>query len=350
MLVYFGLSATTSQPPATPEFAKIMRLRVFFCSCVTIVLAGCGSRQPPAREPSTPPAATAEPVSLGAQKIDAKHLPNAYRLHPRVISGGLPEGDEAFAELQSLGIKTIISVDGARPDVERANKYGMRYVHLPHGYDGVPVARGHELAKAVRDLPGPVYIHCHHGKHRSPAASTVVCVSLGYLAPESANGVLQTTGTSPNYRGLYHSAEAARRLDKALLDALPATFPEAVEPLPMAAAMIEIEHAHDKLKKMAQNNWMPAASSEMNPAHEALLLREQFTELLRTDEAARQPAAFNELLRESEQLSEKLEAALLASSEAREAANELFAKVTAKCTNCHQQFRDVPLDEKPAAR
>ena len=104
-------------------------------------------------------------------------LPNAYRLHPRVISGGQPEGEQAFARLKELGVKTVISVDGARPEVELARKYGLRYVHLPHGYDGVPDERASELAKAVRDLPGPVYIHCHHGKHRSPAAATVACVA-----------------------------------------------------------------------------------------------------------------------------------------------------------------------------
>ena len=36
-----------------------------------------------------------------------------------------------------------------------AKKYGMRYVHLPHGYDGIPEERIAELAKAVRDLPQP---------------------------------------------------------------------------------------------------------------------------------------------------------------------------------------------------
>jgi hypothetical protein len=89
-------------------------------------------------------------------KIAAEHLPNAYRVHERVISGGLPEEGAAFQELESLGVKTIISVDGARPDVALAKAHGMRYVHLPHGYDGVPNQRMLQLAKAVRELPGQV--------------------------------------------------------------------------------------------------------------------------------------------------------------------------------------------------
>jgi len=74
-------------------------------------------------------------------KLPAKHLPNAYRLHEKVISGGQPEGAEAFAELRALGVKTIVSVDGAKPDVELARTYGLRYVHLPIGYNGVPAER-----------------------------------------------------------------------------------------------------------------------------------------------------------------------------------------------------------------
>src|SRR5688572_20555590 len=67
------------------------------------------------------------------EKLSTQHLPNAVRVHERVISGGLPEGDAAFAELNALGVKTIVSVDGAKPDLETAAKFGLRYVHLPHG-------------------------------------------------------------------------------------------------------------------------------------------------------------------------------------------------------------------------
>jgi hypothetical protein len=124
-------------------------------------LAGCGFRQSSPSHQKTqtefamPTAQSTAPTKI--EKIEAKHLSNPVRVHEKVISGGLPEGDEAFAELKDLGIKTVISVDGAKPDVATSKKYGMRYVHLPHGYDGVPEQRGKELAKPVRDLPGPIY-------------------------------------------------------------------------------------------------------------------------------------------------------------------------------------------------
>ena len=123
-----------------------------------------------AEEQPAAPKRAPQPAVL--KKLPARHLPNALQVHLQVISGGQPEGEAGFAELKGLGIKTIISVDGAKPDLELAKKFGLRYVHLPHGYDGIPEERVEELAKAVRDLPGPIYIHCHHGKHRSPAAAS----------------------------------------------------------------------------------------------------------------------------------------------------------------------------------
>jgi protein tyrosine phosphatase (PTP) superfamily phosphohydrolase (DUF442 family) len=267
-------------------------------------------------------------------------------VHEQVISGGLPEGDAAFAELKELGVKTVISVDGAKPDVPLAEKYGLRYVHLPHSYDGVPEQRAKELAKAVRDLPGPIYIHCHHGKHRSPAASAVACVGAGLISHNDAATLLKVAGTSEAYRGLYQSADAAKAFDKALLDELPAEFPATARLPAMAEAMVEIEHIHDRLKAIEKAGWKtPADMPALVADHEALLLREQFTELLRTKELAEKPAKFQELTKEAETLCLQLEEMLKKSPDSAEA-SKLFTAVSNNCKACHTAFRDVPLKEK----
>jgi protein tyrosine phosphatase (PTP) superfamily phosphohydrolase (DUF442 family) len=287
------------------------------------------------------------------EKLDAPSLPNAYRLHARVISGGEPAGEEAFATLKNLGVQTIISVDGARPQLELAKKYGLRYVHLPHGYDGVPDHRAKELAKAVRDLPGPIYIHCHHGKHRSPAAATVACVAAGLLAPEQALSVLTTAGTSENYRGLYQSAQSARQLDAKLLDELRAEFPETVKVPPIADAMVQIEHTYDHLKQFTAADWQPLEKQpDLDPAHEALLLKEHYYELARTPDVQKQPSAFRQLLTESEQTAAALETLLTNWQKSGRQVptpakiTSTFAATTQNCASCHQKFRDVPLTEK----
>lgn len=286
-------------------------------------------------------------------KLDVAHLPNAYQLHPKVISGGLPEGEPAFHELQELGIKTVISVDGAKPDVELAKKYGMRYVHLPHGYDGIPDRRVAELAKAVRDLPGPIYLHCHHGKHRSPAAATAACVAAGFVEPQAALGILKTAGTSENYRGLYQSATEARRLPDPVLDELKVDFPEVAKLPKLAEAMVAIEHRHENLKVIAASGWKPPPHEPaLDPAHESLLLREQFSEMLRSEDTRRRPSSYRRYLEESEKAALELEARIREWNKAGSpvlsptALEKSFAAITDNCAVCHREHRDIPLREK----
>lgn len=318
----------------------------YAAAVVLLALAGCAHESKSSAGPGAESAAAWLPI-----KVAAEHLPNLYRLHEKVLSGGQPDGEEGFRELQSLGVKTLISVDGAKPDVALAQRYGLRYVHMPHGYDGVPDDRARELAKAVRDLPGPIYIHCHHGKHRSPTAASLACVAVGFLEPPDALAVLRAAGTSENYRGLYQSAESARRLDEALLDALRVEFHQTVDLPPLADAMVAIERVHDRLHLIELSGWhTPAEHPDLDPPHEALLLREQFTELLRTDEVHRQPESFQELMRESEQAALDLEASLNinpgAQNLSQTASSDAFARITKGCKSCHQKFRDVPLSEK----
>lgn len=322
---------------------------------VVVALIGCGQ---PANRPamSQNDAPSKEPQSAAQQlpqRVAAEHLPNALRIHDKVISGGLPEGEAAFQELAALGVKTVISVDGAKPDVQLARRHGMRYVHLPHGYDGVPRERVEQLAKAVRDLPGPIYIHCHHGKHRSPTAAAVACVGAGLIAPSQSLAVLQTAGTSDGYKGLYESAREARRFESKLLDQLAADFPEKAALPPFAEAMVALEHTHDHLKRIAGAGWKtPASHPALDPAHEALLLREHFTEMLRSETAAGRTDDFLGSLRASESAARELEQAIEAGGGATAAekrslaAQKAFDRVTAECKACHTTHRDVPLSQK----
>jgi hypothetical protein len=371
-----------------------MKSIIQYLSIVASFVMFSGCKPPPRIEPTTPSTPTNsapggaalpgdktdgakqsnnapnEKSAIGADKAiengpkrlaDKTHLPNAYQLTEKVVSGGLPEGEVAFKELADLGVRTVISVDGAKPDVAMAKKFNMRYVHLPHGYDGVPDDRAKELAKAVKDLPGPIYIHCHHGKHRSPAAAVVACVGVGTIKPEDAKAILKTAGTSENYRGLYQSAEETRKIDDKVLDDLKIEFRE-IEKIPaMAQSMIAVEHLHNNLKKFKAAGWkLLPKEPALTPAHEALLLREQFTELLRTDELKKLPEGFQKLTRDAEVAGEEFEKILLDLAKADTAntakgdsnpdlvkkADAAFEKVTVNCASCHKSFRDVPLSEK----
>jgi len=306
-------------------------------------------------------AGTEHPLEGYPRKLEAKHLPNLIRLHEKVFSGGLPAGEAAFRELQELGVRTIVSVDGARPDFILARQFGLRYVHLPHGYDGIPPERVVELARAVRDLDGPVYVHCHHGKHRSPAASAVACVAAGMINAHQAQRVLQIAGTDPNYIGLFRSIANARLIDKQELDAYEVRFPEVSELPPMAEAMVGFGETFDHLKRVFEAGWRsPASHPDLNPDHEALMLREHFTEMLRADYVMDKPPGFLELLREGEGLTRQLESELRQRSaiagtdrigsgriDSDTSLTRQFRAIESNCTDCHRRFRDVPDRNQP---
>lgn len=285
-----------------------------------------------------------EPIVLNIEE-----LPNAIQVHPKVISGGLPEDSKAFSELAKLGVRTIISVDGQTPDVAAAKKHGMKYVHLPHGYNGISAERTQELAKAVRDLPGPIYIHCHHGKHRSPAAASVACVGAGFLPSEAAVSFIRMAGTSPHYEGLYRSVRTCRRFNSIELDQLEVDFNAQAPIAPLVESMVSIEHRFSNLKQFQKVDWKNLKHHpDIEPAHEALLLKEHFRELSRFDQKEQTPD-YLQLLKSSEIAAEHLEAELRSwkSSKEKQAPTTSLMNsmllLEKNCQQCHQKYRDVSL-------
>lgn len=283
------------------------------------------------------------------ERVPCQHVPNLIRVTTGVYSGGLPDGEAAFRELADLGIKTIVSVDGMKPDVETARRFGLRYVHLPHGYDGISESRSREIAKAIRDLPGPILVHCHHGKHRSPTSATVACVLVGSLNAQNAESVLKFAGTSPHYLGLYQVAKNARPLSQEELDAVTVEFREVAEVPALTEAMVAMEHRWEHLQAIEKAQWQtPPAHPDLVPAHEALLLRELYAEMLRSDEAAAASDTFRTWLKEGESLVRSLEHDLQLLAQSKEPAlipanlAKTGKAIQANCQGCHRQFRDVP--------
>ncbi len=287
------------------------------------------------------------PAAPPPLKIEAKGLPNLIRLNDRLYSGASAEGDEGFESLRTLGIKTIITVDGARPDVERAHKFGTRYVHIPIGYDGVPEEQGLRLAKAVRDLPGPVYLHCHHGKHRGAAAAAVARLCTDdRCGVELALEGMRLAGTDPHYTGLYAAPKEFRRPSEGELDRLPADFPEEVAPSGLAGFMVEVDDRWERLKLARAAGWKsPADHPDIDPPYEALQVVEQYREAMRLPKTEQRPEDFGRRLEEAREATEGLEAALRSPPGKvvdREAAEAAFQKAGAACTRCHVTYRDVP--------
>jgi len=183
-------------------------------------------------------------------------------ISPSVLSGPTPSGDGAMQQLARQGIQTIVSVDGARPDVEAARAAGLAYVHLPIGYDSVPTSAIAGLTRVMTERSLPVYVHCHHGRHRGPAAAVICAMIAGEIDHQRALTLLESVGTSPRYAGLWKAVEEFQPLARTT------DLPELVETAPvdpLVDVMVHIDERMDKLEQaLAGENEAAFASDEMN--------------------------------------------------------------------------------------
>jgi protein tyrosine phosphatase (PTP) superfamily phosphohydrolase (DUF442 family)/cytochrome c556 len=335
-----------------------MRSGLIFATVLSCGLTGV-SCQPKAEAPKSAPvtASTPGPASPASTQesakgttapttkpfgfIDLKHVHNVHRVTDKVISGSQPEGPEGLAEIAALGVKTIISVDGITPDAENAKKLGMRYIHLPISYDGVTEQRGKEIAKAIQEMPGPIYIHCHHGKHRSAGAVAVACVYAGELPISQAEAVLKTFGTGLNYKGLWKAAADARPVDPHELKNMEVAYVEKTQIADMAAWMVKVDDHFDHLKAIQKAGWAPPSDHpDLDPPHEALQLEEALTESMRGPDGQKTTDEFKKMMQDNIVKSQELKAILSAKPIDKKAADAAMKAANTSCLNCHKVYRD----------
>ncbi|MBK7876066.1 MAG: hypothetical protein IPJ77_09980 [Planctomycetes bacterium] len=303
--------------------------------------AACANTEPLVEPARVVPVTIALPAAQAEKPVDLPGVHNLVTYTRGIVSGSVPEGDAGFESLAAMGIRSIVSVDGAAPDVELARRYGLRYVHLPIGYDGFSLERALELAKAVQSLPGPVFIHCHHGKHRSAGAAASAAVTLGQLTSEQAVLRMKVSGTAPNYTGLYECATTAKPASAATLAALPDEFPERIAPKGLKKAMIAIDEANDELKAIEKASWkVPADHPDLVPAAVVKRMIGYFNDLTTAADTQEQPAEFAEWLAADVKKLQSLHEGLSGGSVAGTELSARMKLVQQSCKDCHSKYRD----------
>ena len=286
-----------------------------------------------------------QPIAL--PPLNADHVVNypgvinVLAYGPHLYSGAAPDGAQGFRTLKALGIRTIVSVDGELPDVATAEQFGLRYVHLPIGYNGMDEKRTLEIARAVRDLPGPIYIHCHHGQHRSAAAAGAVAVTLGEATNADSLAKMKISGTAPNYTGLFACVRVARAASKAELDGAPDEFPSQWRTASTVQRMVQIDETFDHLKAIAGAGWKtPADHPDLVPRSEAGQLADHFRTLDDIAGFRDKPAGFQKHREIAARETQALEDDLGTQGISAAALDARLKVIGANCVSCHHEYRD----------
>lgn len=284
--------------------------------------------------------ATVQMPALDARKAaDLPGLHNVVSYAPNLMSGGQPEGQEGFATLQAMGIKTVISVDGQKPDVQLAAKLGLRYVHLPISYDTIPKDRQRELAQAIASCEGPIYLHCHHGKHRSAAALGSALVLCGTLTPEVAQQRMKVSGTAKEYTGLWKVVAEGKPMAASALKVDPKSFPSVAKVSGMVATMAEIDAVIDLVKQSHKAGWKaPSDHPDLVATKETARLATLFAGLREDAESKALPADYQRLLGLAIEQSLALDNAVRGGDQKQ--AEAMLASLGKGCKECHVVYRD----------
>ena len=304
-------------------------------------VALCATFEPFASEAGRKSALGVKPMA------DPPGIHNLFALGTNIYSGSSPEGEEGFAALAKLGVRTIITVDGAKPDVELAKKHGMRYVHLPHGYDGISTNLQVQLVKVATVLPGPYFVHCHHGKHRGPAAAAVICMSREGWTSAQAEAWLEAAGTATNYTGLYDVVRRFQKPTAEQLRAVAAEFPETAKVSGLTDTMVGVDERWDHLKAVRVAGYnAPKDNPDIEPANEAVILWEHYREAQRLPDSAHHGTDFIDRLKAAEAQVKEAEYLLKMYAadpkpDIRARLDKSFDAIGKSCSSCHKTYRDA---------
>ncbi len=306
----------------TPGMIRIYL--IFACAMVAVLPIACSQN----RQPQT---TKNEPIHPGP-------IHNLHQLKPGLYSGGEPPEAAHYAQLAELGIKTVVSVDAIPPNPKLAAPYGIRIVHLPIGYDGISDERALELAAAIETSEQPIYVHCHHGKHRGPAALCVGAIGAGLISNQEANDFMKVTGTSAHYTGLWKAASEAQPIDESTLRAVP-ELPSKAPVEGFVRAMGTLDRLHDRIWEIAKNDWRtPEDHPDLTPEAISGRMHDLMRSMHETSYVKDSGPIMTYELDLSIEAARELEVAI--ESKQWPAAVDALNAFKQSCKSCHEQFRD----------
>ena len=259
-----------------------------------------------------------------------------------LFSGGKPEGELGFNSLRELQVATVLCVDGLAPDVETARKFGIKSIHIPLKYNSPTRAQVLDLCTAymMHTSQGNVYIHCHHGKHRSASAAALISIALELSTAAEMKEKMRISGTSLHYKGLWDAVDGQQGIDVTEIIKNKKVFPEAVKPSGITEQMIDIDEALDRLLLAKKTNWItPETHPDLAPTADAGVIAETFRSMLFDDDPQFSQEGYTDQTHTAFLEASRLEEILKTDSIDVELFNEHVLRVERTCVQCHERWR-----------
>ena len=119
------------------------------------------------------------------QKIDSKYFKRLHKLNDSVYRSEQPN-KKGFAELESLGIKTVINFRRKVDDAKRARETSIHLERLPLKAAELQDSHIIEALRLIESSAKPVLIHCWHGSDRTGAIAAAYRIVIEDWPKEKA--------------------------------------------------------------------------------------------------------------------------------------------------------------------
>jgi len=144
--------------------------------------------------------ATGTRPALWAQPVATQELKNFYRLDDKVYRSAQPD-EEGFAELQQLGITTILNLRDYHSDDDEAEGLDLTLRRVEMDAGSITVEQLVAALREIHQAKGPVLIHCWHGSDRTGTVSAGYRIIMQGWSREAAVDELVNGGYG--YHAIY---------------------------------------------------------------------------------------------------------------------------------------------------
>ena len=144
----------------------------------------------------TPPVVKFPDGARFSERIyNLKGLSNVGRIAPGIYRGAQP-GEEGYATLKKMGIRTVIDFRTTENDRQQVEAAGMRSIVEPIQMDNKGLREKVDKVVALMADPAnqPVFIHCRHGQDRTGIVSAAYRMKVEGWSLKDAETEMQAFG------------------------------------------------------------------------------------------------------------------------------------------------------------